>query len=151
MHCYEFENNIISYYEGEISPSVAEAMDKHMNHCKSCRELYGQVTGAYTALDAAVPPPAFRLDAFQAGIEEKLQTTRQNHASLFLRRIPAAAAAVIILAGLAAGIFLGKQIVSPADSSLTSQEAYISSLASDFYIDTDEKYAFDTYYTEEEK
>lgn len=151
MRCHEFENNIISYYDGEISPSLAVAMEEHMSHCKSCRELYRQVTGTYTAMDTPVAPPAFRAAAFHAGIEEKLQDTRQKQSSLFLRRIPAAAAVMIILAGLAAGVFLGKQIVSPGDSRLTSQEAYISTLATDFYLDTDEKYAFDTYYTEEEK
>jgi|GEM_PF-1251123 anti-sigma factor RsiW len=152
MHCYEFENNIISYYEGKIPQSLAAAMQKHMEHCSSCMALYHKVTSTYTALDHPGEVPQFAAENFLAGVEAKLQQGRQNRAALFIKRISAVAATAIIIAGLAGGFFLGKEIAPATDgNSLATQETYINTLASEFYIETEEKYAFDTYYEEGEK
>lgn len=101
--CSEFETQISSYIDGQLSPGEADACRRHLETCDRCRRLYERVA-AGTEVLRAIPspePPEGLLAAIMADAEREIRR-RERTAVLWSRsRVPvavAAAAAAVLLA-----------------------------------------------------
>ncbi|HKK10095.1 MAG TPA: zf-HC2 domain-containing protein [Bacteroidales bacterium] len=145
MSCREFEENILSYRDGQLDAGKSEAMEAHMNACSSCSLLYREVSSTYGAfdefVDAGIPDAASFVDEVMEQVEVKQS---QSVFQLF-RKAAAVAASVILIAGLAAALIAGTSIVRSGSTVATSENEYISSLASDFHLNTEEEVTFESY------
>jgi len=149
MHCSEFEKNIIDFHEGSLAEETASEMQSHMQQCDSCRQLYHEVTASYDAFEQEEKLPAFSTDAFYEGIREKLKKPHEGALSNSLQLVANIAASIVIMTGLASAIFLTINLTSP-EITANNEDAYIREMTSEFLLDTEEKYAFETYYQDTE-
>lgn len=145
MSCREFEENILSYHDGQLDAGESEAMEAHMNACSACALLYREVSSTYDAfdefVDAGIPDAASFVDEVMEQVEVKQS---QSVFQLF-RKAAAVAASVILIAGLAAALIAGTSIVRSGSTVATSENEYFSSLASDFHLNTEEEVTFESY------
>lgn len=145
MHCNEFEKNIISLHEGTLAKETASEMHNHMRGCDACRSLYQEVTATYNVFDQHKALPAFSAESFYDGIREKLSDSHSGGLSRSLQLFANIAASIVIMTGLASALFLTINLSSPVTTA-NNEDAYIQELTSEFLLDTEEKYAFETYY-----
>lgn len=150
MRCKEFENKIIDYLESELSDSDMNRMKKHLEECDNCNHLYTEIKKTYELLEQEKAPE------LQAGFFERVQSrkTFQNATSgkmVTLNRFYAAAAAIAIMVGLALGITLSSNLSGNGATMANGNHTYyIDSIASDFYLNTEQTASLETYLVEEE-
>ncbi|MGM0566114.1 MAG: hypothetical protein ACQESX_05095 [Bacteroidota bacterium] len=149
MHCSEFEKNIISFHEGILEQETASEMQSHMQQCNTCKRLYQEVTATYDVVDQNEALPEFSVETFYEGIREKLSNANPGVLSQSLQMFANIAASIVIMTGLASALFLTINLSAPATTA-NNEDAYIQELTNEFHLDTEEKYAFETYYQDTE-
>ena len=74
MTCQEFENHILDYLEGRLSPGDHELVGSHIAGCACCKELALQLKQLDTALTRVVRSPAMSAD-FNARLKQRIQAS----------------------------------------------------------------------------
>jgi anti-sigma factor RsiW len=97
---------LTAYLDGELKPSTAQAVRRHLEHCQSCSEHAKQLEQAWETLDTLHAPPVrpgFTERMMARIVEEKdLEALEERlRPDRRLRQIVAA------VSGLAAGLVLG--------------------------------------------
>lgn len=150
MRCKEFENKIIDYLESDLSDSDMTRMKEHLGKCDNCNHLYTEIKSTYGLLEQEKTPK------LKAGFFERVQSRKnQPNATsgkvFILNRFYAAAAAIAIMVGLALGIMLGSNLSGNGATMANGEHTYyIDSIASDFYLNTEQTASLETYLVEEE-
>jgi anti-sigma factor RsiW len=124
MTCDETRNSLPDFLTGELSAKAKSAVDSHLVSCASCAEEFHKVGETWTklgVLPVEQPSPAVRdrfytmLEAYAQGLEvrsgEKAPRPAFSLRGLFTWNRPAfrfAAAAALVLAGVAGGLFVGR-------------------------------------------
>lgn len=150
MRCKEFENKIIDYLASDLSDSDMSRMKKHLEECDNCNHLYTEIKKTYELLEQEEAP------TLKAGFFERVQSRQKapNATSgkmVTLNRFYAAAAAIAIMVGVALGITLSSNLSGNGASVANGNHTYyIDSIASDFYLNTEQTASLETYLMEEE-
>ena len=104
--CHWVRSVLTAYLDGELKPSTAKAVRRHLEQCESCRARLQLQEEAWRTLDAAEPPPirsGFTARMMARIVEDKelerLEARLRPHR---LRRQVMAA-----MSGLAAGLIVG--------------------------------------------
>ena len=109
--CHWVRSVLTAYLDGELKPSTAKAVRRHLVHCALCRERLGQLEETWRLLDAVESPPVqggFTERMMARIVEEKeLQRLEARLRPHRLRREVLAAAT-----GLAAGLLVGFSLYS---------------------------------------
>lgn len=150
MRCKEFENKIIDYLEETLPATEMNRINEHLEKCGQCSRLYDEIRRTYGL------PGQEKAPEMQPGFYERVKTkmdSKQENAgkSISLNRFYAAAATILVLIGLALGILLGSNLAGN-DSSMAADEHtfYMDSIASDFYLNTDQTASLENFLVEEE-
>ena len=150
MRCKEFENKIIDYLESNLPHADMERMEEHKEECRNCNRLYSEIRQTYGMLDNE------RIPVLQDGFFERVQAKKRQSRNttgrvITLNRVYAAAAAIAIMVGLALGIMLGSNLADNRESLADNEHIYyMDSIASDFYLNTEQTASLETYLVEEE-
>jgi len=150
MRCKEFENKIIDYLEETLPAKETDRVNEHLERCDQCSRLYDEIRRTYRMLDQEKAPQ------MQPGFYERVKTKMDSERpeagkSIRLNRFYAAAASILVLIGLALGILLGSNLAGNG-SSMASEEHtyYMDSIASDFYLNTEQTASLENFLVEEE-
>ena len=125
MKCEDVKLRIPDILTGEFSPKERPAIDAHLAACVVCSEELRRVTETWTKLGVLPqkqPSSALRdrfytmLEAYQSGAEAQIlsspsRSPKNSLVEFFSFRRPAfrfAAAATLLFAGVAGGLFLGR-------------------------------------------
>ena len=125
MKCEDLKQRIPDLLTDETNPKDRTAIDDHLASCGACAEELRRVTETWTRLGilpSQLPSPALRdrfytmLEAFREGAEAGADRPRARMSGISLGGFfrfdrPAfrfAAAAALLLAGVAGGVFLGR-------------------------------------------
>lgn len=113
MDCRDFRKMLSREIDGEIDRADEASLAAHLEVCESCRrarEALGEATALHRDLVELEPPRTLVTDVM-ASIEEPERRGRLT--GFFKVAVPIAAAVVLVL-GIYAGIFLGDLIKQPA-------------------------------------
>ncbi|HOT95803.1 MAG TPA: zf-HC2 domain-containing protein [bacterium] len=115
MRHTEIEKRLLLYQEGGLDAPLRAVVSAHLEQCESCRQLLARLSRVYgaPATDAPVAVPGglyvkvrARWQASQAGTHPApVRSFRRSPWRLPLRR--SLAAALLLLAAIGAGLFLG--------------------------------------------
>jgi anti-sigma factor RsiW len=149
MNCHEFEKHIIDYLEGNLPDGKGQEMAQHLKECDACNTLYSQVAATYRAFDEALV-----LKTDSGFTEEVTQKTRALHPVKTIKMAKiiqyAAAAIILLFVSLSGGIMIGTQLHQKNMNTETTQEtAYYNTLATSFYLRTDDAQSFESYLIEQ--
>lgn len=108
MECVVAQHKLSAYVDGELSPSLMEAVRAHLASCASCARDYRELSFAWHLVEE-IPPVAPRTSLWP-GIEERNSTNGASFWSfLAWRSFATSASLVLVLAlGLFAGVALGR-------------------------------------------
>lgn len=150
MRCKEFENKIIDYLEGRLQDTELIRMKEHLETCGHCNRLYAEVRRTYDMLGQEKAPE------LQAGFYDRVLARMQSQLPrtervITLNRVYATAATVLVLVGLALGILLGSNMAGNGASMAGNEQIYyMDSVASDFYLNTEQTASLENFLVEEE-
>lgn len=150
MRCKEFENRIIDYLESNLPEADMERMEEHREKCRVCNRLYSEIRQTYGLLENEQFPVL--QDGFFDKVQDKKKQSRDTSGRVItLNRVYAAAAAIAIMVGLALGIMLGSNLTGNQEAIAGDEHTYyMDSIASDFYLNTEQTASLETYLVEEE-
>ena len=109
--CHWVRSVLAAYLDGELKPSTAEAVRRHLERCPDCARRAAQLEEMWRLLDAAAAPPirpGFTERMMARIVEEKALEALEAR-SRPSRRLRDLAATV---SGLAAGLVLGVALYS---------------------------------------
>jgi anti-sigma-K factor RskA len=112
-------DELAAYALGALEPAEAEALERHVDECRECREYLLWLDPAVSVLPASVeqrPAPARLKRALMAEVEADLKAARRAERDreranrgfwgAFWRPVTAVAACLVLIAGLVAGYAL---------------------------------------------
>lgn len=114
MKCRSVQKKLSAYQDGELKPLEQEALSRHLLSCRSCREEYEQLDRVWRTLgglEEIHPDPWF----YQQ-VVRKIKEHREHGLLPALQRVfqtygAPAIASIILVIGLAAGSYLGSNLV----------------------------------------
>ena len=150
MRCKEFENKIIDYLEGSLSNVEMNRMKDHLEGCEQCSQLYEEIRLTYSMADQEKAPEMHR--GFYDRVKARMDSGQPEAGkTIRLNRFYAAAATILVLIGLALGILLGSNLARNGASMAGNEHTYyMDSIASDFYLNTEQTASLENFLVEEE-
>ncbi len=139
MRHAEIKNKLLLYQENGVDATLRAEIAAHLEHCEGCRQLLVRISRIYgaPAMDARVAAPASLYPRLRARWQANQPGAAPSPARAFSpvtgRLFPAVrslAAAVLLLAAIGAGLFLGALPEPPTPT--TDQ---IPQLRAAFYTD----------------
>jgi anti-sigma factor RsiW len=137
MKCSSVQKRLSAYQDGELKPAEQEAFNSHLLSCRSCREKYEQLERAWRSLEGLeqIRPEPW----FYAQLVKRIERQGDHGLLPDLRRVfqfagAPAIASVILVIGLAAGAYLGANLVrhglfpSQSISARDSEHSFFASM-----------------------
>ncbi len=134
MKCHSVQKKFSAYQDKELKPQEQEEVRRHLLSCRSCREQYAELERIWQTLgelEEIRPDPWFSrqvIGKIKEPRERGLLSTLQHVFRFF--RVPAIVS-MILIAGLAAGTYLG-QVLARYDL-LPSQNIPVSYSQEDLF------------------
>lgn len=110
MNCKTVRTYGLAMLDEELSPRKAERITSHLDHCPVCRHALTRMASLYNTADPAASEVSPHLwSRINAGIDrwEAHRSSWTLLGSWMPRAAAACATALLVLAGIAAGIYLG--------------------------------------------
>lgn len=138
MNCPLVHENLLGYIEDSLEDNVYSEVKRHLDSCEQCLILYQNIKETYTAFEKLPRPeldPFFSTRVLSTYFNKEAIGTSTSHK--LIRILQPIAASILILFGVSAGIYLGKDlavskaIVSAPVLNNQTMETY----ASEYYLD----------------
>lgn len=138
MNCGLVQKNLLEFIEGSLADNVGFEVKNHIDSCELCSGLYRNVKETYTAFEKE-PLPI--LDPFfSTRVLSKLhniEVIETNTTHKLIRILQPIAASVLLLIGVSAGIYLGKNLAGSKTivSNAVINNETLETYASEYYLD----------------
>jgi anti-sigma factor RsiW len=113
MKCRTIQKKLSAYQDGELKPREEKELRRHLQDCHSCKEAYENLERVWRAIGGLeeIRPDPWLYRRLAGRIHE-----RKHGGLAALRRVlqlagGQAAASIFLIAGLAAGAYLGRNLV----------------------------------------
>ena len=138
MTCRSVQKNLLDYIEDSVDRALGIEVKKHLESCSECFRLYQNVQETYTSFKRVPkqdPGPYF--SARVLARYQRWEAIETNWSHRILRVLQPIAASVLILVGVTAGIYLGKNLASSTTftSSQVVNNESLETYASEYYLD----------------
>ena len=111
LNCGQVHKNLLDFIDGSLAENVNFDIKNHIGYCEQCYGLYLNVKETYTAYEKE-PVPILN-PFFSTRVLAKLhniEVIETNMSHKLLRIFQPIAASVLIIIGISAGIYLGKNL-----------------------------------------
>ncbi len=138
MKCKEIHTRLIDYMDGELSRDEQERVQKHLQGCPDCREMYQEMAASWNqAREDRISYQPFYYTRLQAKMERQAERYSQHalrRARTFRMLLQPALFFVVLGLGIFIGIQLGKGLGNTSTVAAQTQSPdYIEAYAEDQY------------------
>jgi anti-sigma factor RsiW len=105
--CHWVRSVLTAYLDGELKPSTAEAVRRHLGRCPECARYAAELERTWKVLEAASPGPRIRPGFTERMMVRIVEEKELEAFEARLRRGRRARQFIYQMAGLAAGLVLG--------------------------------------------
>ncbi|MFW6019998.1 MAG: anti-sigma factor family protein [Bacteroidales bacterium] len=140
MNCNTIHNKLIFYLDNELDQDEKQELEKHLETCSSCNELYKKLAGTYNFNNIPGMSADFTDQVMQKIVPSQKIDSKKQQFIKFSRRI--AAAVLFMLISISAVFVYTKQ----QQKKYTQQQNTQEEVKTYYFADLD-SYDLNTYYT----
>lgn len=140
MNCNTVHNNLIFYLDNELNQEKKQELEKHLETCEECNDLYNQIAATYTFEDIPEVSADFTDNVMEKIVPSRKVDFNKQQFIKFSRRI---AAAILFMLISVSAVFIFTQ---QQQERYTQQQDTEEEIRNYYFADLD-SYDLNTYYT----
>lgn len=138
MNCRNVQKILIDFLEGSLDDATNKGVEKHLESCAKCFDLFQHVRRTYTSYEKVPkrdPGPFFAARVMERYHKKGIVESNTTHR--IIRILQPIAASILIVIGVGSGIYLGKNLAATKTvvSAPVLNNESLETYASEIYLD----------------